>query len=187
MTSPGGRTTVRIAAHTVIAARGTVIAVMLLSGDDRPGAGAVGVGQEAPPMDLPDVRPDRPRVVLAELRGKAAVVNFWATWCTPCRREMPLLADAHRRLGDRMAIVGVDVKDNRDEAIRFLGELGVDYPSAYDPEASAAASFDIVGLPVTVLVGADGRVLDRITGELTARRLDRLLGAARAATGAAAE
>ena len=99
------------------------------------------------------MRAGRPRVVLAGLRGTPVLVNFWATWCVPCRKEMPLLAAAHARLDGKVAIVGVDVKDNRDAAARFLADRGADYPSAYDPEASTRRSFAFVGLPVTVLVG----------------------------------
>jgi len=103
------------------------------------------------------------------------LVNFWATWCTPCRQEMPLLGAAHKRLGGKLAIVGVDVKDNRAEAVRFLADRSIDYPSAYDPDASLRRSFEFVGLPVTVLVGRDGRVLDRVTGAVTRSRLNQLL------------
>jgi thiol-disulfide isomerase/thioredoxin len=138
------------------------------------------VGRPAPPIDLPDVRPNRPRVVLADLRGTPVLVNFWATWCVPCRKEMPLLAAADDRLDGKVAIVGVDVKDNRDAAESFLAARDVDYPSAYDPEEALRDPYDLVGLPVTVLVGRDGRVIQRVTGEVTRSRLDGLLARAQA-------
>jgi cytochrome c biogenesis protein CcmG/thiol:disulfide interchange protein DsbE len=161
------------AVATTAAALGVLVGVLLIRDDNR---GAVAtVGRPAPPIDLPDVRTDRPRVVLADLRGTPVLVNFWATWCVPCRREMPLLAAADGRLDGKVAIVGVDVKDNRDAATSFLAELGVEYPSAYDPDETLRAPYDLVGLPVTVLVGRDGRVVERVTGEVSRRRLDGLL------------
>ena len=147
---------------------------LLLTGDDE-GGRVAHVGAPAPAIDLPDVRAARARVVLAELRGTPVLVNFWATWCTPCRQEMPLLGAAHKRLGGKLAILGVDVKDNRAEAVRFLADRSIDYPSAYDPDASLRRSFEFVGLPVTVLVGRDGRVLDRVTGAVSRSRLNQLL------------
>lgn len=161
-----------LVAATVIAGAGLLS--LLLTGGHKGERGAK-VGAPAPAIDLPDVRPGRARVVLAERLGTPVLVNFWATWCTPCRQEMPLLNAADKRLGGKVAILGVDVKDNRAEAVRFLAERGIAYPSAYDPEASLRRSFELVGLPVTVLVGRDGRVVDRVTGAVTRSRLDGLL------------
>ena len=153
---------------------GAVVLSLLLTGGHKSGRVAQ-VGAPAPAIDLPDVRATRPRVVLAALRGRPVLVNFWATWCTPCRQEMPLLGAADKRLRGKVAIVGVDVKDNRTEAVRFLADRGVDYPSAYDPDASLRGSYEFVGLPVTVVVGRDGKVVDRVTGAVTRSRLDALL------------
>ncbi len=171
------RSVVAVVTATVIACAG--LGLWLLGrGSDR--VRVANVGGPAPPIDLPDVRPARPRVVLASLRGTPVLVNFWATWCVPCRKEMPLFAAADARLRGRVAIVGVDVKDNREAAARFLAARGARYPSAYDPEASTRRPFAFVGLPVTVLVGRDGRVLERVTGEVTRSRLDGLLERAQA-------
>ena len=161
-----------LVAATAVGGAG-LLSLLLTSG--HKGESVANVGAQAPAIDLPDVRAGRARVVLAELRGTPVLVNFWATWCTPCRQEMPLLGAAHKRLGDKLAILGVDVKDNRAEAVRFLADRSIDYPSAYDPDASLRRSFEFVGLPVTVLVGRDGRVLDRVTGAVTRSRLNQLL------------
>jgi cytochrome c biogenesis protein CcmG/thiol:disulfide interchange protein DsbE len=168
---------VAAAAATVLAGAGAGLLLLERGGDDTPPAG---IGEPVPALDLPDVRAERSRVVLGALRGTPVLVNFWATWCVPCRKELPLLAAADARLRGEVAIVGVDVQDNRAAAVRFLADLGATYPSAYDPEASSRRPFGFVGLPVTVLVGRDGRVLDRVTGAVTRARLDGLLERAQA-------
>jgi cytochrome c biogenesis protein CcmG/thiol:disulfide interchange protein DsbE len=163
-----------VALVAVVTIAGVGLLSLLLTGGHK-GTRVATVGAPAPAIDLPDVRSGRARVVLAELRGRPVLVNFWATWCTPCRQEMPLLDAADKRLGGKVAIVGVDVKDNRAEAVRFLAERGITYPSAYDPDASLRRPFEFLGLPVTVLVGRDGRVVDRVTGAVSRSRLDGLL------------
>jgi cytochrome c biogenesis protein CcmG/thiol:disulfide interchange protein DsbE len=167
-----GHKVVAVVAATVVAGAG-LGALLLTRGDGE--TSEASVGRLAPAIDLPDVRTGRPRVVLAELRGTPVLVNFWASWCVPCRKEMPLLAAADARLDGKVAIVGVDVKDNRAAAEGFLADRDVDYASAYDPDETLSDPYDLVGLPVTVLVGRDGRVLERVTGEVTRARLDRLL------------
>jgi len=169
-----GHVVALIAVAAVVAA-----GVSVLSGGGEGGSDA-SVGRPAPAIDLPDVRANRPRVVLGAFRGTPVLVNFWASWCVPCRKEMPLLAAADARLDGRVAIVGVDVKDNREAATSFLAERKVDYPSAYDPNEVLSDPYDLVGLPVTVLVGRDGRVVERVTGEVSRTRLDGLLARAQA-------
>jgi thiol-disulfide isomerase/thioredoxin len=172
----------RIAVAVVAVALVAGLGGLLLTGrGGERGHDRATVGGPAPPIDLPDVRDGRPRVVLGALRGTPVLVNFWASWCVPCRREMPLLVAAHGRLSGKVAIVGVDVRDNRQAAARYLATRRATYPSAFDPGASLRGPYAFVGLPVTVLVGRDGRVLDRVTGEVSRTRLDGLLERAQAA------
>jgi cytochrome c biogenesis protein CcmG, thiol:disulfide interchange protein DsbE len=167
-----------VAAIAAIAVAVGIGVLLLTRGGDRQGVAHVGAA--APAVDLADVRPDRPRVVLASFRGTPVLVNFWATWCDPCRTELPLFAAADARLHGKVAIVGVDVRDNRAAAARFLAARRARYPSAYDPEAVTRRPFSYVGLPVTVLVGRDGRVLERVTGAVSRSRLDGLIRRAQA-------
>ena len=74
-------------------------------------------------------------------RGKPVVVNFWASWCVPCRKEMPAFAAVHASLGDKVAFVGVNNKDLRDSAIKFMDQTGVRYPSGFDPQGDVAARY----------------------------------------------
>ena len=111
--------------------------------------------------------------------GGPVLMNVWASWCVPCRREMPLLQEAHEKYGDRVAFIGVNHQDQRDAALEFLRETGVTYRSAFDPHGSTARSYGAFGLPTTYFITASGRIVATKTGELTADQLaselDRLL------------
>jgi len=121
-------------------------------------------GGMAKPFRLPNLIPGEPEVDLAALRGRPVVVNFWASWCVPCRREMPAFQAVYQRVGGRIAFVGVDHQDSRRLALQFLAQTGVRYPSGYDPEGKTAASFGLFGLPATIFISPSGRILERHTG-----------------------
>ena len=136
----------------------------------------------APRVVLDDVREGRPPVVVGGA-GRPQVVNFFASWCKPCEAELPTLAAAAGRHGDRVAFVGVDERDSRTSAAAMLDAAGVGYPAAYDPEGALTVPYRLRGLPTTVFVAADGRVVDTVTGPLDEARLEayleRLVGPAR--------
>lgn len=113
------------------------------------------------------MRPGEPPVDLAAYRGRPVVLNFWASWCAPCVREMPALEAVHRRLGDAVAFVGIDGNDSRRLALRLMEKTGVTYPSGYDPTDAVHRRFRLVGRPNTVLITARGRVATVHVGELT--------------------
>ena len=109
-------------------------------------------------------------VSLVSLAGRPVVVNFWASWCVPCRTEMPALEAAHERFGGRVAFVGVDHQDDRASAVRLVAQTGVTYESGFDPQGTVAA-YGLYGLPTTLLVSADGVVVAEVTGAVTEQRL----------------
>ena len=158
-----------LVAATVIG--GAVVLSLLLTGGHKSERVAQ-VGALAPPIDLPDVRVARPRVVLAALRGKPVLVNFWATWCTPCVREMPLLEAAHKQFGSKVQFIGIDRQDYRPDALAFVQRTHVTYPSASDPDATLDGSYRLRGMPTSVFIDARGRVVQRVTGPLTRAQLD---------------
>jgi thiol-disulfide isomerase/thioredoxin len=113
-------------------------------------------------------------------RGSVLVVNYWASWCAPCRAEQPDLTRVARGYADRgVAFLGVNVNDDRDSARAYVREFEVPYPSLFDPKAETAPRLGVVGLPTTFVLDRDGVVGYQRTGKTTAAglsaRLERLL------------
>jgi cytochrome c biogenesis protein CcmG, thiol:disulfide interchange protein DsbE len=125
---------------------------------------ASGGTPEAPPFTLErlDASGD---LTLASLRGKTVVLNFWASWCGPCRDEMPLLqAGSKRWEGKNVVFVGVDAKDDRGYARAFLKRYGVTYPNVYDGKGSLIGRYGVTGYPETYFIDVNGKVRHRIAG-----------------------
>jgi cytochrome c biogenesis protein CcmG/thiol:disulfide interchange protein DsbE len=101
---------------------------------------------------------------LRSLRGRPVVLNFWASWCVPCREETPLLVRLHKLYGPRIVFVGVNVEDEVQDARRFLARYHVDYPAVRSSDARVIVAYEVMGLPTTVFIGADGIVMDKYTG-----------------------
>ena len=113
--------------------------------------------------------------LLERLRGRPVVVNFWASWCDPCRREADVLNAAHARLGEEVQFLGVDMQDARAGALRFLGEHDVRYPSVFDPANTIGLRHGLFAPPMTIVYGADGRAAVTLPGEVSATDLDAAL------------
>lgn len=98
-------------------------------------------------------------LALSDLRGSPALVNLWATWCPPCREEMPYLQSLHDRLspeGLRTVAISVDDPSARRQVGSFIDEVGVDFDILLDPRGRSMDLFQVFGLPATFLVDADG-------------------------------
>jgi thiol-disulfide isomerase/thioredoxin len=133
---------------------------------------------------VPDVRlldRDGRSRSLHDWAGKSLIVNFWATWCAPCRREIPLLQRiARERAGDGFQVVGIAV-DFRDKVLEFAQEMRIDYPLLIGEQealdAAAAFGVDAIGFPFTVFGDSQGRVVAAHMGELTEAEADVILRA----------
>jgi thiol-disulfide isomerase/thioredoxin len=148
-------------------------------------AGVVLRQSPAPPLDggsllaitLPDAEGNAQ--ALAQFRGKVVVVNFWATWCAPCREEMPLFVKAQEEHGARgLQFVGIAV-DDADKVRQFAKEIGLNYPTLIGGygamELSKSLGNTIMALPFTVVVDRSGNVLVNHLGPIKAPQLDRIL------------
>ncbi|MBU6216244.1 MAG: TlpA family protein disulfide reductase [Acidobacteria bacterium] len=131
------------------------------------------VGEPAPSVRLDYL--DGGRQELGELRGTPVLLNFWSSTCAPCVEEMPLFQAVSERAGDRLQVVGIDVIDTAEGAAEQLRRTGVTYRNADDPRGELFATFAGTALPRTVLLGADGTVLEMVGGALDESGLDDLL------------
>jgi thiol-disulfide isomerase/thioredoxin len=127
--------------------------------------GPTGAGKPAPEFALQSL--DGKTVHLSDFRGKAVVVNFWATWCQPCRVEMPWFVEMQKQYGpDGLQILGINADEdaNADELGKFAKGMGVNYPVLLGKEEVEQAYGGISFLPVTVYVDRDGNVVDKVFG-----------------------
>jgi thiol-disulfide isomerase/thioredoxin len=116
----------------------------------------------APAFTLPGLKGD---VSLESLRGKAVLVDFWASWCGPCRQSFPWMNDLQKRYGDKgLAIVAVNLDKDREFANAFLSEVPASFTVVFDPAGTTAERYKVKAMPTTVLVSADGHVLVTHTG-----------------------
>lgn len=119
-----------------------------------------------PSIDRPALKGSR--VTPEQFRGRVALVNFWASWCGPCRREQPGLERLSQELEDRgVRFVGVNFQDDRAAALAYLDEFEVSYPSVADREGILAYRFGVPYLPATVLIDARGQMRYRLVGAQT--------------------
>ena len=114
------------------------------------------VGQRAPDFALLD--PQGEPVRLSDLRGRPVVINFWATWCEPCREEMPALQRLYAERDGGVAVVAVNFRETPDAAAAFVRELGLTFPVALDRQGEVAARYGVRGLPSSFFVDGGGVV-----------------------------
>jgi cytochrome c biogenesis protein CcmG/thiol:disulfide interchange protein DsbE len=109
---------------------------------------------------------------IEDLRGKAVVVNFWASWCVPCRDEAPVLQETYERYRDQgLVVLGIDVNDFRADARRFMEKFELTYPVVYDGKGSTVGKWGVRGFPETFFVDRSGRLVgERISGAVDIER-----------------
>lgn len=167
----------------VIAVVVLVIAGMLMAGKrltkpPEPGAQLSGSnasikGTAAPDFQLRDLNGNNVR--LADLRGKAVLLNFWATWCPPCKVEIPWFVDLQKQYGPQgLQIVGVAMDDGnpRDAIAKFAKDMGVNYTVLLGTDKVADAYGGVEALPTTFYIGRDGRIVSRVFGLVSHREVE---------------
>ena len=152
-----------------------VLEVATSGGGSRSGGG----GRAAPALPADVLTP--PRATLASLRGKPAIVNFWASWCGQCIKEAPELRRFASRLHGRGTLVGVDWNDSLSGARRFIRKNGWTFPNLRDAAGSVGNDYGLSGLPNTFVLDASGHVVRVLRGPQTVASLESALRAAASA------
>jgi peroxiredoxin len=135
-------------------------------------SGAAGPVRNLQEMKKPDPAPafslsglDGKRVSISDFRGKVVFLNFWASWCAPCREEFPGMERLYRDLkGEDFVILGVNVKETREKAVQFVKELKITFPIVLDPEGDVGLLYGAWGLPTTYVIDKKGRAVARVFG-----------------------
>jgi peroxiredoxin len=121
--------------------------------------------ENSPTPDFSLPTPEGKKVSLKDFRGKIVFLNFWASWCAPCREEMPAMDRLYREFKDKnFVVLAVAVKDRKQDAISFVKELKLTYPIGLDPEGEVGLLYGAWGLPTTYLIGTKGEGLARAWG-----------------------
>jgi thiol-disulfide isomerase/thioredoxin len=153
-----------VAAMVFIAA---VIAVSLTT----TGAGGTPGYQAAPAVTLAALGEPGRQVSLSQYPGQPVIVNFWASWCTPCQRETPVLASWYKQEHGKVVLLGFDENDTPASALQFARAKGVSYPLASDPDMTAASAYGVSALPQTLFLNAKHQIVDRVAGVITPAQL----------------
>jgi len=108
---------------------------------------------------------EKKQLSLDEFKGKGVVLNFWATWCGPCREEMPLFEETWSKYNDENVVfLGINVMDDKSNAQEFIDSIGVTYPNLYDPQGNVSRKYNVVALPATFFIDKDGNMVAKNYG-----------------------
>lgn len=159
---------------------GTIITIVALLGitlylNLRDGSQTINVGDEAVDFKLETL--DGEQLQLSEITGdKGVILNFWGTWCKPCREEMPDMNQVYNEGHEDYEIVAVNVSENKQQISQFISGLeDLDYPIALDPNRSVTKAYNIGPLPTTIAVNKDGVVVEKQEYQLTKEDLHKFI------------
>ena len=153
-----------------------LVVALLLAGCGSQKAETAGSGEAAttaPAMAAPEGFPDftvynsnSDPVKLSDYLGKPIVLNFWASWCGPCKAEMPAFQKAYEELGDQVQFLMVNVGEHMDEGSAFIASSGYSFPVLYDVNSIASYTYQISSIPATFFFDADGQIVDAHVGTM---------------------
>ena len=117
------------------------------------------------PPEFKGTTADSRTISLASLRGKVVLLNFWASWCSECRSEMPMFERLHREFTVQgLSVIGINAREGTPAIHQYAKELRLTFPLILDPEGYVNAAYGVIGLPATFLIGSDGRPVARAVG-----------------------
>lgn len=150
-----------------------LVLTLFLSGATQSGDGTLPLpGYRAPEFSLPTVDGE---FQLSETRGKPVVLNFWASWCYPCRIEMPDLQRLHERYGDQVTVVGVNLRESRSTVAKYVQEHGYGWTFALDLDGRVNELYRIHGIPVSVFIDRKGVIRNVHQGPMSYALMHRYL------------
>ena len=141
-----------------------------LAAAPQPAAGASAPAELAPDFTLAAL--DGAAVQLSTLRGRWVLVNFWATWCAPCREEMTYLDGLAAQHADRLTVLAVNMRESEDAVAAFVAELDLHLPVLLMPDDGTLLAYNVRGLPISFLINPDGAVVQRMVGPVTPGRIE---------------
>lgn len=136
------------------------------------------VGALAPVFELAALEGDPIR--LSDLRGQVVLLNFWATWCSHCRAEFPVLQDFYKRhQNEGFVVLAINIQENRGRVAELVSDMGLTFPVLLDRRGEVTASYRVRGLPTSFLIDREGRIVEKQIGPVTESMLDEYLARAK--------
>jgi peroxiredoxin len=169
--------TIVVGIWIVVCVGAVVVAALLMFGPSflqRGGVAGLETDVPAPDIELVDLSGNTVR--LQDLRGQAVVVNYWATWCGPCVREMPMFQKYQEQYPDTLVMIGVDQEEPADEVKTFLQDFDLSYMILLDEKAEASKAYQVMVLPTTFFIDQDGILRFRHVGYLEEEQFRAYLG-----------
>lgn len=165
----------KMASAALAACVAGAVAVGMVAAGTGGSSGAGGTTPQADPLaaafTLPALGSVGPHVSLSQYDGRPLIVNFFASWCAPCRKETPLLARFYRSEHGRVLVVGLDENDAAGAARAFVRAAGVTYPVGFDPSARVAIAYGVIAIPQTFFLNSSHHVVKRVYGAVTMAEL----------------
>jgi peroxiredoxin len=132
------------------------------------------VGDDAPNFSLIDLNGETHK--LSDYKGQGVLLNFWGTWCKPCKKEMPAINEQYKQFkGQGVQVLGINIAQSDLEVSSYSDKLGVEFPIAIDKTKSVMRAYNVDPLPTTVLINKDGKIENIITGEMTESAINQYL------------
>jgi len=170
----------RLMIMTMVLFAGAVVIMQFIEQATRDKNGRVIAGDDAPDFALVDLYGEKQHT-LKDYEGKGLLLNFWGTFCEPCKKEMPLINKNYGAMKDQgVDFVAVNVGETPIRVSNFIKDIGgTDYPILMDTDSSVEKAYGIYNLPVTFVINKDGEVIEKYEGEIDQAKLDELIAKAK--------